>query len=150
MLDEDEVNAAHTDAPDTDGQSEPAPSPAPPADDSIFEELSTLIDDAGLYVTAELAFQKARARLAGKSLGIAAFAIIVAIILLHIALIALAVGVVMALEPLVTIWGAIAIVVGVMLTGVVWLGYVALSRARLLSQLFASPEPAEPSEDTAS
>ena len=149
MLDEDEVTEAPTDAPVTDDQSDPAP-PHPAYDESILEELGTLIDDAGLYVTAELAFQKTRAKLACKNLGIAAAAIILAIILLHIALIALAVGIVIALEPLVTIWGAIAIVVGVMLVGVVWLGFIALGRGRLLGELFSGAEQTEPSEDSAS
>ncbi|MEO1731551.1 MAG: phage holin family protein [Pseudomonadota bacterium] len=149
MLDEDEVSDAQTDAPVTGDRSEHTP-PPPASDESILEELGMLIDDAGLYASAELAFQKTRAKLAGKNLGIAAAAIIVAIILLHIALIALAVGIVIALEPLVTIWGAIAIVVGVMLAGVIWLGFIALSRGRLLGELFSAAEPTEQSEDSAS
>lgn len=126
------------------GASETQPTP-PAFDESIVEELGTVIDDAKLYATAELAFQKTRAKLLGKSVGVAAGAVIVAIILLHIALIAMAVGFVIALEPLVTIWGAIAIVVGVMLLGVALLGYVAASKGKLIAELFASaPDKGDP------
>lgn len=112
--------------------------PRPARDESIVEELGAVIDDAKLYATAELAFQKTRAKLLGKNIGVAAGAIVVALILLHIAIIALAVGLVIALEPLVTIWGAIAIVVGVMLLGVAALGYLALARGRVIGEMFAS------------
>lgn len=122
---------------------EQAPSPPPPPDDSIVEELGTLVDDARLYATAEIAFQKTRAKLVGKNVGVAAGAVVLAIILLHIALIALAVGFVIALEPLVTIWGAIAIVVGVMLLGVGVLTYLAASKGRLIAEMFASDAEAD-------
>lgn len=121
-------------------------SPPPAFDESIIEEIGALIDNAKLYTAAELAFQKTRARLFGKSLGIALGAVILAIILLHIALISMAVGFVIALEPLVTIWGAIALVVGAMLLGVGALGYAAVSRGRLIVEMFASP-PNDPSSE---
>ena len=110
----------------------------PTFDESLVEELAALYDDGKTYAEAELAFQKGRAALAGKSIGIAAGLIIVAIILLHIAFLALAVGLVMALAPLVTIWGAIGIVVGGTLLLVGLLGYGAFSKAKLLGELFAS------------
>jgi len=117
-----------------DGQTESEPS----FDDSLVEELAALIDDGKTYAEAELAFQKGRAALAGKSIGIAAALVVVAIILLHIAFLALAVGLVMALAPLVTIWGAISIVVGGILLLVALLGYGAFSKAKLLGAVFAS------------
>ncbi len=110
----------------------------PNFDESLVEELAALYDDGKTYAEAELAFQKGRAALAGKSIGIAAGLVIVAIILLHIAFLALAVGLVMALAPLVTIWGAIAIVVGGILLLVALLGYGALSKAKLIGELFSS------------
>lgn len=128
--------------------------PPPVYDESIVEELGAVIDDAKLYATAELAFQKTRAKLLGKNIGIAAGAVILAIILLHISIIALAVGLVIALEPLVTIWGAIAIVVGVMLLCVGILGYVAMARGQIIGEMFASDETQssatqEPSQENA-
>ncbi|MEL6487748.1 MAG: phage holin family protein [Pseudomonadota bacterium] len=111
---------------------------APFQDETIIEELGALIDDAQLYAKAEIAFQKTRASLVGRNVGAALGAVILAIILLHIALIALAVGLVLALQPFVTIWGAIGIVVGVMLLGVGALGWIAVQRGRRIAAMFAA------------
>lgn len=108
-------------------------------EESLVEELAALYDDGKTYAEAELAFQKARAGLAGRSIGVALGLGIVAIILLHIAFLALAVGLVIALEPLVSIWGAIAIVVGGIFLLVGLLGYGAYSKGKLLGALFAAP-----------
>ena len=106
----------------------------------LRDDISTLIDDARTYAEAELAFQKTRATLAGKTAGRALILFVLAVVLLHIALIALAVGAVIALAPLVTIWGAIAIVVGVLLIGVAVLVYAAIGKGRLLSAMFGSED----------
>lgn len=111
---------------------------APKLEDSLVGELAALIDDGKTYAEAELAFQKTRATLAGKTIGIAAALVVVAVVLLHIAFLALAVGLVIALEPLVSIWGAIAIVVGVLLLATALLGRAALSRGKLVAAMFAS------------
>ncbi|MEM7688227.1 MAG: hypothetical protein AAF291_04330, partial [Pseudomonadota bacterium] len=143
MLDNETETGVPGDPPaSTDASSDASATPPspPPDDESIVEELGAVIDDAKLYATAELAFQKTRAKLLGRNVGIAAGAAILAVVLLHIALIAMAVGLVMALEPWVTIWGAIAIVVGVMLLGVALLGNIAISRGRLIGEMFASDD----------
>lgn len=127
--------AAPEAAPEDSG--DPSPSAA---DESLVEELSSLIDNGRNYAAAELAFQKTRASLAGRSIGIALACVVVAIILLHIAFLALAVGLVMALEPLVGIWGAIGIVFGGLLIVTGLLGWVALKNAQKLGRLFSSPE----------
>jgi predicted RND superfamily exporter protein len=105
---------------------------------ALREDVAILIEDARTYAEAELAFQKTRAELAGKTAGRALVLLVLALVLLHIALIALAVGAVIALAPLVTVWGAIAIVVGVMLGGVAWLVLSARKDGALLAALFAS------------
>ena len=64
--------------------------------------------------------------------------LVLALVLLHIALIALAVGAVFALAPLVSVWGAMAIVVGAMLAGVIALVLMARKDGALLAALFAS------------
>lgn len=115
----------------------------PNFDESLFEELAAFVDDGRTYAHAELAFQKTRAKLAGQSVGIALACIIVALILLNIAFLALAVGLVIALAPLVTIWGAIAIVVGVLLLFAVLLVYAAMKRGKMLSAMFAASDEAE-------
>lgn len=140
---------------------EPAPPPAPddtfvdpaliPQDDpaeadgagfaSLRDDIGALVDDAKTYAEAEIAFQKTRASLAGKKAGRVVVLLVLALVLLHIALIALAVGIVIALAPYVTIWGAIAIVVGLMLAGVAMLVLSAVGEGKMLSAMF------EPGED---
>jgi len=119
---------------------QPPQDPAPDFDEGLFEEVASLIDDGRTYAEAEIAFQKTRAKLAGRSVGVAALAVAVALILLHIAFLALAVGLVIALAPLVTIWGAIGIVVGGLLLLVGLLGWTAMKRAKVLSALFSEAE----------
>lgn len=104
----------------------------------LREEIALLAEDARTYVEAEVAFQKTRAAVAGKTVGRAAALLVLALVLLHIALIALAVGAVIALAPLVSIWGAIAIVVGILLVVVAALVLAARKDANLVASLFAS------------
>lgn len=125
-----------------DPDAEASPSPQgdeyDPLDESLTEELAALIDDGRTYAEAELAFQKTRAKFAGKSVGAAAGFLVVAIVTLHIAVLALAVGMLIALQPLVTIWGAIAIVVGALLVATALLVLAAKRRADRLKLLFGS------------
>lgn len=107
---------------------------------ALRDEVTALVEDARTYAEAEVAFQKTRASLAGKHGARALVMLVLALVLLHIALIALAVGAVIALAPLVTIWGAIAIVVGVMLLGVALLVRAAISDGKLLGAMFGSGE----------
>ncbi|MEP0191074.1 MAG: hypothetical protein ABJP70_10650 [Erythrobacter sp.] len=105
--------------------------------ESLVEEAAALIDDGKTYLEAELAFQKTRAGIAGKSAAKAAVFAIIAIILLHIAFLALAVGLVIALEPLVTIWGAIGIVFGGLLLLVLLLLFGAARNGLRIAAMFA-------------
>lgn len=120
-----------------------APDAAAPEEDTnsftgLRDDVTALVDDARTYAEAEIAFQKTRASLAGKTAGRAVVLVVLAIVLLHIALIALAVGAVIALAPLVTIWGAIAIVVGVLLAGVAALIVGAVGDGKALAAMFGS------------
>lgn len=107
---------------------------------ALRDEVSTLVEDARTYAEAELAFQKTRASLAGRHSARALGLLVLALVLFHIALIALAVGVVIALAPLVSIWGAIAIVVGVLLLAVAVLVRAAMMDGKILSAMFGSGE----------
>jgi len=133
-------NDAAPDLPDAPSASAPDTPPPPAFDESLVEELAALIDDGRTYAQAELAFQKTRARLTGKAVGVAAASAVVGIILLHIAFLALAVGLVMALAPLVTIWGAIAIVVGVLLLLVGVLAFVAVKNGKKIAAMFGGSD----------
>lgn len=106
-------------------------------DESLLDEIGALIDDGRTYIEAEVAFQRTRAKLAWRLAGVSAGLVVVAIILLHIALLALAVGLVIALQPHVTIWGAVAIVVGGMLACAGALCWMAWKRASKLEHLFS-------------
>jgi hypothetical protein len=118
------------------------PAPDTQADDDLAglsalkDDLTALVDDARTYAAAEIAFQKTRAGLAGKKAARAVVWLVLALAFLNLALIALAVGAVIALAPLVTIWGAIGIVVGVLLIGVAVLVMRAAAEGRVLSALF--------------
>lgn len=129
------LDATHADAANSDDTSEDADIAL---EEGLIEEVSNLFDDGVTYAQAEVAFQKTRAKLAGRSVGVAAAYIAIALILLHIALLALAVGLVIALQPLVTIWGAMAIVVGAILLLAVILLLKARSRGSQAYNLFSS------------
>lgn len=133
-------SASQEDAALTDGQ----PSEPPTSDETVNhfsalrDDLTALVEDARTYTQAEIAFQKTRASLAGKHGARSVVALILALVLLNIALIALAVGAVIALAPLVTIWGAIAIVVGILLAGVAALVGMALGDGRKVGAMFSA------------
>ena len=81
----------------------------------LADDIGALVSDAFNYFDAEIAFQKTRVRLAGNRL-IAAIALgVVALVLVLLAAVGLTVGLLIALIPLVTAWGATAIVVGILL-----------------------------------
>lgn len=109
---------------------------------ALRDDIAALVEDARTYAEAELAFQKTRASLAGKRVGRALVLLILALVLLNLALIALAVGAVIALAPLITIWGAIAVVVGVLLVGVALLVRSAAGDGKVLSAMFGGGEEA--------
>lgn len=84
---------------------------------SLMADLDALVGDAKTYLEAEFAYQKSRAGFTANRLkwsvayGAAAFA------LLHLALIALTVGLVFALSPITGPWIATGIVVALLLVG---------------------------------
>ncbi len=122
---------------------QPERSSDPQIDPSLMEEASALIDNARTYAEAELGFQKTRAAFAGRLVGVSLALVVVALILLHIAFLALAVGLVLAFEPVVGIWGSIGIVFGGLMLVVALLGWGAFTRAQKLAALFSSPNEEE-------
>lgn len=85
-----------------------------PEERSLTDDVLALLDDGKTYVESELQYQKTRAAFAfdrgraGAAYGIVAFA------LLHLALVALVVGAVIALTPMIGAWAATALVVGLL------------------------------------
>ena len=93
----------------------PADEAEPEAPDSLVDDLRNLAEDTGTALEAELAFQQARAGYAaGAAKGIAIRFALAALLAL-IALCTLAIGVLIALTPLIGAWAATAVVVGVLL-----------------------------------
>lgn len=84
---------------------------------SLMSDLDALIADGKTYIAAEVAFQKSRAGFAAGRLKSTAIYGAGAFAFLHLALIALAVGLVIALTPLVGAWIATGIVVALLLLG---------------------------------
>ena len=136
------ASGAHVGSPDPNAISseDTGATPDPRTDPSLMEEASALIDNARNYAEAELGFQKTRAAFAGRLVGISLGLGVVALIVLHIAFLALAVGLVLALESAIGIWGAIGIVFGGLLLVVALLGWAAFTRVKKLASLFSSSD----------
>ncbi len=101
---------------DTDGAEGPERD-SPPLDGGVtplLGEARRLADDARTYASAELAFQLARARVVGFGARNLALYGLFALVFVIFALGALTIGLLIALTPLVTAWGATAIVVGLL------------------------------------
>lgn len=102
---------------------------------SLTDDIVALLDDGKVYAEAELQYQKTRAAFAlgkgkaGALYGVLAFA------LLHMALVALVVGTVIALIPLIGAWAATALVTGVL---VVAGGFLAMRAKKRFDRLSAT------------
>lgn len=116
------------------------PQPEPPEPRSLTEDLEALYEDGKTYVEAEVAFQKTRARYAGRKIRNGFAFALAALAFLHLALLGLTVGLVIALAPLVGPWLATAIVtLSMLLIGTV-LGLAARKRFSHLSGHFGSSD----------
>jgi hypothetical protein len=92
-------------------------SPPAPGISGLVGDIRQLAADAKNLAEAELAYQTSRAKVAGEAARNIALFGVVAFVLAFFALGALTVGLLLALTPLVTAWGATAIVVGALLIG---------------------------------
>lgn len=104
-----------------------------PADRSLVDDVRSLIDDGRTLIEAELAFQKSRAAYAGNGIKSIALFGALAGVLAVFALFALVVGLLLALTPLVTAWGATAIVVAALGLGAALAARIAARRWALLA-----------------
>jgi len=84
-------------------------------DVSLTAEIAALVEDGKNYAEAELAFQKTRVGFVANRGKLAALYGLFALGFIHLALIALVVGVLIALTPVLGPWGAIAVVVSALL-----------------------------------
>lgn len=107
-------------------QADPAAEPERTAGTrSLAEDLESLVEDARIYIDAELSYQKTRAGFVAdrlkKTIAFGAVAAFLAVL----ALIGLTVGLIIALTPLITAWGATAVVV----LGLLLLAYLLVRKA---------------------
>jgi len=109
-----------------DSPEEAAPvSASGPEKPSVADELRQLIAAARQFAEAELAYQKTRAGLMGKSAGAVAGFGALALALAFFVLMALVVGLLLALAPSLGPWGAMAVVVGGLLVATLIAGFLA-------------------------
>ena len=84
---------------------------------SLRDDVEALIEDGRTYLETELIYQKTRAAfVADRAKGALVFGAVAAL-LGFLALIGLTVGLIIALAPLLTVWGSSALVVGLLLLG---------------------------------
>ncbi|WFL76984.1 phage holin family protein [Altererythrobacter arenosus] len=104
---------------------------------SLTEDIVALIDDGKTYAEAEYAFQKSRAAFAAERGKSAAVLVFFAFSFVHLALVALVVGMVIALAPSLTAWGATALVVVVLLIAAAILLMMMRKHTRAIGDAFA-------------
>ena len=103
---------------------------------SLFADIETLIDDGRTFVEAEIAFQKTRMAYTGqKGRNAAVFGVCAAIFAVF-ALFGLIVGLIIALSPLLTAWGATALIVGILLAAALVCAMTALRNFQKIRAAF--------------
>ena len=108
---------------------------------SLREDVEALIEDGKTYLETELVYQKTRAAfVADRAKGAVIYGA-VAILLAFLALVGLTVGLIFALTPLLTAWGASALVVGLLVIGALIAGRSAAGRWNRLMQAIEGTEP---------
>ncbi|OCC24730.1 hypothetical protein MB02_04430 [Croceicoccus estronivorus] len=108
--------------------------------ESLFDDVSGLIDDGRTLIEAELAYQKTRFAYAGRRGRNAVVFGILAAILAVFALFGLVVGAILALTPHFTAWGATGVVAGLLLISGILFALLAARNARLIAKVFKEGE----------
>jgi uncharacterized membrane protein YqjE len=107
---------------------------------SLREDVEALIEDGKTYLETELVYQKTRAAFVAEGAKGTLMFGAVAILLAFLALIGLIVGLILALTPLLTAWGASALVVGLLVIAALIAGRTAASRwSRLMQAIEGGP-----------
>lgn len=105
--------------------------------DSLVDDLSALIEDGQTYVAAELAYQKSRLSFASAQGKVGMVLVLGALAFVHLALIALVVGLVFALAPVLTPLGATAAVTLALLLLAVLFALAARKRIAAIARAYA-------------
>lgn len=112
-----------------------------PPDGSLFDDVGALVGDGKTYLQAELQYQKARARYAGKHSASAAGFGIAAILCVFFALIGLTVGGVLLLIPRIGPIAATGLVVAVWMIFASVCGFIAGGHAARVSRVLKDRNP---------
>lgn len=104
---------------------------------SLPDDLRRLAEDAKAFAAAELAYQKSRAAFAGQEARRIALLGLFAAVFVFFALMALTVGLVIALVPILTAWGATGAVFGGLLLVAAVLLFSALGRWKRMTALLS-------------
>jgi hypothetical protein len=123
---------------------EPQPDVNPSISDaakrSLVDDVRVLVDDGRTLVEAELAYQKSRAAVAGAGAkGVAGWGAL-ALVLVFFALMALVMGLVLALASLVGPWAATAIAFVALLGCAALSGFIAAQRWKRTARLLSDPD----------
>jgi Flp pilus assembly protein TadB len=108
---------------------------------SLNEDLHQLAQDARAYAEAEFKFQKTRAAYAASASKSVVVYAVVALVLVFFAVMALVVGLVIALAPHITAWGSTAVVTLALLGLAVFLLLRAKKRVGIMMTVFGGDSP---------
>lgn len=104
---------------------------------TLAEDLRQLAREAKTLAQAELAFQKSRAAYAGSETKAIAGLLVAAAVIAFFAAVALVVGTVIALGPLLGLWGAMLSVVIALLLGAALCAYAARKRMKQMMSIIS-------------
>ena len=111
---------------------------APAGPHRLKDELASLLDDGKTYAEAEIAYQKSRLAFAANRGKSAALLLFFALSFVHLALIGIVIGLIIALTPSLTALGATGVVVGALLIGAAIMVALLRGRAREIGETFES------------
>lgn len=107
---------------------------------SLFDDAYALYEDSRTYLEAEVAFQKSRAAYAAHESKSGLVFAMSAMAFLHLALLGLVVGMILALEPYLGAFGAMGATVGVLVVLGVLFALMARGRFNRISRAFQEPD----------
>jgi hypothetical protein len=113
----------------------------------LSDDVKAAIEDGKTYAAAEIAFQKSRAAWTGNRVKYIAVFAIFALGFVHLALIAMVVGAVIALSQIIDPWAATGIVTLALLLGAAILGLLIKAKIGDISSAFAKEEPGSPKDE---
>jgi len=108
---------------------------------SLPDEMRQLATDARALAEAELAYQKSRAAFAGNEAKWIAILAVLALFFVFFTLMALIMGTVIALGPILGLWGATAAVTGGLLVAVLICGGLIMMRIRRMKAVLKDEKP---------